>query len=89
MIYLVLEVFFVTVTVNVIAFAVYIKRDFALAGGFTVVTFMLATVLFCGAVSMLLTGLPEDNYIECAGKMPADKAGYCDRYLAGENGGGL
>lgn len=86
MIYLVLGVFFVTVAVNVIAFTVYVKRDFALAGGFTAVTFILAAVLFCGAVNMLLTRSPEDNYIECAGKMPADKAGYCDRYLEEEKG---
>lgn len=89
MIYLVLGVFFVTVTVNVIAFTVYVKRDFVLAGGFTFVTFILAAVLFCGAVNMLLTRSPEDNYIECAGKMPADKLAWCDRYLEEEKGGGL
>ena len=81
--------FFVTVAVNVIAFAVYIKRDFALAGGFTAVTFILVAVLFCGTVNLLLTRSPEDNYIECAGKIPADKLAWCDRYLEEEKGDGL
>ena len=87
MIYLVLSVFFVVAVINGFALVVYFRRDFAVAGAVTSVTFLIMVVLFCGTINML-NRTAEDNYLECIGKMPADKAGYCDRYLAGEKGSG-
>lgn len=88
MIYLVLSVFFVVAVINSFALVVYFRRDFAVAGAITSVTFSIMVVLFCGTINML-GRTPEDNYLECIGKLPADKAGYCDRYLTEQKGDGL